>query len=53
MSNEEFKKFVSFLIDDKHVQDPDVLLFKGVFDNLTDDEKEQLLALLEKLTAEK
>ena len=33
MSNEEFKKFVSFLIDDKHVQDPDVLLFKGVFDN--------------------
>ena len=33
MSNEELKKFVSFLIDDKHVQDPDVLLFKGVFYN--------------------
>ena len=28
-------------------------MFKGVFGNLTDDEKEQLLALLEKLTAEK
>ena len=28
-------------------------MFKGVFDNLTDDEKEQLMALLEKLTAGK
>lgn len=33
MSNEDFKKFISFLIDDKHIQDPDVFLFKGVFDN--------------------
>lgn len=33
MSSEELKKFISFLVADKHVQDPDVLLFKGVLEN--------------------